>query len=100
MLKSTKKRQRKTILVHSESFDRIMKLTISLLVILIAAVSAREIELGTFTPSSNSDLDLIDYGTVRVTKVKKNHYTISGDFFLKQNLANDKTVKAFAISFF
>lgn len=66
----------------------------------MAAVSAREIELGTFTPSSNSDLDLIDYGTVRVTKVKKNHYTISGDFFLKQNLANDKTVKAFAISFF
>jgi hypothetical protein len=70
-----------------------MKLKVILLGFLTALVAGIEIDLESFTPSPNSDFDLIDYGTVRVTKVKKSHFSISGDFELKRNIGNEKTVR-------
>lgn len=60
---------------------------------LIVATNAREFELESFKPSPNTDFDLIDYGTIRVAKVKKSQFTILGDFVLKRNVGNDQTVK-------
>lgn len=68
-----------------------MKLQVIL--IFVASVVSRELDLESFTPSPNSDFDLINYGTVRVTKVKKSHFTLSGDFELKQNIGNEKYVR-------
>lgn len=70
-----------------------MVLKFLLLGIFVIGVSAREIELESFKPSKDANQDLIDYGTVRITKVKKNYYTISGDFTLKRNIANEQKVK-------
>lgn len=69
-----------------------MKVGFGIVVFTIAVASAREFELESFTPSSNSDFNLIDYGTVRVTKIQRNQFSISGDFILKRNLGNDQTV--------
>lgn len=68
-----------------------MKLVVLFVVISFAA--ARDIELESFKPSSRSDQDLIDYGTLRITKVSKNNFTISGDFSLKKSIANEKRVE-------
>lgn len=68
-----------------------MKLKV--LFIFIACVASRELNLESFTPSPSSDSGLIDYGTVRVTKVKKNHFAISGDFELKRNIGDEKLVR-------
>lgn len=69
-----------------------MKVGFGIVVLAIAVASAREFELESFTPSPNTDFNLIDYGTVRVTKIQRNQYSISGDFILKRNLGNDQTV--------
>lgn len=69
-----------------------MKLKVTFLALFLVTVAGLEIDLESFTPSPNTDFDLINYGTVRVTKVKKNHFTISGDFELKRNIGNEKTV--------
>lgn len=69
-----------------------MKLQILLFGFFVFFVNGRDIDLESFTPSPNSDSNLINYGTVRVSKVKKNHYTIAGDFELKRNIGNEKTV--------
>lgn len=70
-----------------------MKLKVIFLTFLIALVAGIEVDLESFTPSPDSDFDLVDYGTVRVTKIKKSHFSISGDFELKRNIGNEKTVR-------
>lgn len=69
-----------------------MKVEFGIAVLIVTVASAREFDLESFTPSSNSDFNLIDYGTVRVTKKQRNQFSISGDFILKRNLGNDQTV--------
>lgn len=75
-----------------------MELKFVIFVLLIVEASAREVELESFTPSRNSDWDLIDYGTMRVTKVKKNNFVIAGDFEVKKNVGNEVTVSFFKFS--
>jgi hypothetical protein len=57
------------------------------------SVFAREIEIENFQPDVRikSD-DFVDYGTLRVTKVKKNHFSLSGEFEIKMNCGNEKMV--------
>jgi hypothetical protein len=59
----------------------------------VATVLCREFELESFKPSANSDPNLIDYGTLRVKKLRKNYFALSGSFELKKNLGNEKTVR-------
>lgn len=70
-----------------------MDIKLVVLFVVISFAASRDIELESFKPSSRSDQDLIDYGTLRITKVSKNNFTISGDFSLKKNVANEKRVE-------
>lgn len=77
-----------------------MDLKLVALLAFIRLVASRDIELESFKPSSSSDQDLIDYSTLRISKVSKNHFAISGDFSLKKNVANEKTVKTLRLYFY
>lgn len=71
-----------------------MKIFVFLFLILfIFEVSARDVEIETFQadPKVNSS-GYMDFGTLRVTKVKKNEFSISGDFELFANSGNEKKV--------
>lgn len=48
-----------------------------------------EVELSNFRPSSKSDPDFVDYGTIRIKKIKKNEYVLDGSFIIKRNIGND-----------
>lgn len=63
-----------------------LKLGIIILVLLVGTGSAREIELTKFAPSPKSDFEFLDFGTVRITKLSRNHFAISGNYALKRNI--------------
>ncbi|KAG5673764.1 hypothetical protein PVAND_003784 [Polypedilum vanderplanki] len=63
------------------------------LIFACANVIAREIKIEDLASDPKlKDNDYIDFGTLRVTKVKKNYYSISGNFEIKQNLGNEKKI--------
>lgn len=70
-----------------------MNLKYLLLWIFVTTISCREFELESFTPSASTDLSLIDYGTVRVKKINRNQFALTGNFELKKNIGNEKLVR-------
>jgi hypothetical protein len=60
----------------------------------LASVLAREIEIEDFQPVARmpSSGDYLDYGTLRVTKIKRNEFSVSGDFEVKQSCGDEKMV--------
>lgn len=61
---------------------------------LIMEIHTKEIEIEEFQPDPKvkSD-DFIDYGTMRVKKIKKNQFSISGEFEIKENFGDERTVR-------
>lgn len=70
-----------------------MDFKLFLLWIFVTTISCREFELESFTPSANTDPNLIDYGTVRVKKINRNQFALTGNFELKKNIGNEKQVR-------
>lgn len=68
-----------------------MNLKLIFLVKTFVVVSAMEISIDSFKPTPSGNM--IDFGTLRLAKIKKNHFSISGAFVIKADLGNEKTVK-------
>lgn len=66
---------------------------IFLIHLIIGLTAGREVDLVSFTPSRNSDYGLIDYGTLRVSKPRKNSFALTGDLELKRNIGNEYMVR-------
>jgi hypothetical protein len=67
---------------------------IFIVIFFITETFSREIEIESFTPDPKLNSSLyIDYGSLRVTKLKKNEFAVSGDFELKINAGNEKRVR-------
>lgn len=70
-----------------------MEIFVFILVILVDGAFSREIELESFTPDPKINSSIyIDYGSLRVTKIRRNEFAVSGDFELKVNAGNEKKV--------
>ncbi|XP_070503078.1 uncharacterized protein [Chironomus tepperi] len=68
-----------------------LKVHLTLTFTLIAVVSSREVEIENFTPDPKVNAtEFFDYGTLRLKKERRNHYSISGDFELFENSGNEK----------
>lgn len=52
--------------------------------------SAREISFEDIKPTPVTNL--VDYGTLRIKRIKRNQFTISGSFNLTRNAGNEKLV--------
>lgn len=64
---------------------------------LLAGISAREIELESFKPSPATDKSIFDFGTLRLAKIKRNEFVISGTFHVRANIGNEATVRILKI---
>lgn len=70
-----------------------LKVHLSILFSIIIAVSSREIEIENFRPDPKvKSTGFFDFGTLRLKKEARNHYSISGDFELLENSGNEKEV--------
>jgi len=61
------------------------------LLFVLDGVAGRVFELEAFKPTPTEN-DLIDYGTLRITKMKRNQFSFSGDYVVTRNLGNEKLV--------
>ena len=69
-----------------------MQLSVLVLSFLSFGVLAKEIELLNFHPSPKTDKEFLDYGTLRLAKVKRNEFVVTGTFIVKRNSGHEVTV--------
>lgn len=73
-----------------------MILKLLLLVVVVIVTSAREITFDELKPMPVTDF--VDFGTIRITRIKKNHFSISGTFSITRNAGREKMVKTFYLT--
>lgn len=60
---------------------------------LIIAVLSREVEIENFMPDPKvKSTGFFDFGTLRLKRESRNHYSVSGEFELLENCGNEKDV--------
>jgi len=71
-----------------------MDLKVQLILLsLIVAVSSREVEIENFMADPKvKSAGFFDFGTLRLKRESRNHYSVSGDFELFENCGNEKDV--------
>lgn len=71
-----------------------MKLrTVLVVIYILRAVIAREVEIESFQGTADTDPNFINFGTTRVTKKSRHVFVISGDFEILKNLGNEYNIK-------
>lgn len=48
-----------------------------------------QLDIDSFVPDPGSDANVVDFGTIRLTKKARNHFVISGTFEIFRNIGND-----------
>ncbi|KAL7024373.1 hypothetical protein ACKWTF_013011 [Chironomus riparius] len=70
-----------------------LKVHFVLMFTLIAGATSREVEIENFRPDPKvKSTGFFDFGTLRLKKENRNHYSISGDFELLENSGNEKEI--------
>ena len=73
-----------------------LKIRLIFLFSFVLTVSSREIEIEYFRPDPKvNSTGFFDYGTLRLKRESKNHYSISGEFEVFENCGNEKEVSYF-----